>query len=166
MARSRRSMLTAAVLTCAAAACAAPQHREQVLSRTAPTEFLECEPPAVALETQKNVNWRGQDVEVGRNKLHMKIRGQSDTRITFRQIPGTRVNVEIEADPAQQFRRSPRLEISLDRCTEEQIRSRPWSIWRFTPSTGEWERLATTLEPAAKRAITHIDHNSNYMMAN
>jgi hypothetical protein len=129
-----------------------------------PNVILQCAARTGRDEHTRHVNVLGQDVATRDNKLHMKLFGQSDADVTVRDLPGSEVAVEIEVSPPQTFRKSPRLEMNFQHCTDAELGSRSWSIWRET-ATGRYEELDTDFDRGDRRATTHINHNSTYMIA-
>jgi hypothetical protein len=150
--------LTACAVICAGA------YAQQV--RTTPTHYLVCAGVAEAITTAEEAgNILPRNIKAGNNELQVPVMGlRADARFRISQIATDSVRVDIEMTPKEDFRRAARLIMTLERCTEEQIRARDWAIWRFEDGVAP-QRLRTVINPGARRAMADIDGNSKYMIA-
>lgn len=135
-------------------------------ARTAPTHYLVCAGIAEAITTAEEAgNILPRNIRAGNNELQVPVMGlRTDARFRISQVATDSVRVDIEMTPKEDFRRAARIIMSLERCTEEQIRARDWAIWRFEDGAAP-QRLRTVINPGARRAIADIDGNSKYMIA-
>ena len=140
-------------------------NRERSETARPTVTFLECDPEAAA-ETASGTaaQWLGGDVvTASRNRFAVPV-GQSKRAMTLQQLHERRVSVDLDVVPDDDFNLlHATLEIVLTRCTDQQIESRDWAIYRLDASGTPVERLKTKIKDRV--ASAKIKHNSKYAIA-
>ncbi|MGH7447849.1 MAG: hypothetical protein ACRELT_09845 [Longimicrobiales bacterium] len=109
----------------------------------------------------------GGTLRSGRDELNIPPSAVTSARtFVLQREPRERIGVRIEASPNVPFENNMSATLTIDfrDCTDLEIGSNPWWVWRMDSTGVSGQKLFTRI--AGKRAITRIDSTSAYMIAN
>lgn len=147
--------------------------REDVIDVGQPDSVLTCDRDEEAADTD-TIGPEGGQLMSGRNVLTIPDSAIMEERpLTFRQLPGNSVGVEVDEEVEFDNNKSATLVIDIQGCVNSLPRNGEWFVWRInTTDRSQSQKLRTRFEGDAAlrnggaRAVTLIDSTSVYMIAN